>query len=41
MGIVAVEDVLFPGINVRVAAVRVTAERIAVEASSCGGVGDG
>lgn len=33
----AIEDVLFPGIDVRVTAVHVTAERVAVEASSCGG----
>ncbi|WP_399181458.1 transposase family protein [Streptomyces sp. TLI_185] len=36
MGVVAVEDVLFPGIDVRVTAVHVTVERVAVEATSCG-----
>ncbi|WP_327358066.1 ISL3 family transposase [Streptomyces sp. NBC_01304] len=36
MGAVAIEDVLFPGIDVRVTAVHVSAERVAVEASSCG-----
>ena len=35
MGAVAIEDVLFPGIDVRVTAVHVTVERVAVEASSC------
>ncbi len=36
MGAVAIEDVLFPGIDMRVTAVYVTEERVAVEASSCG-----
>lgn len=39
MGDVAVEDVL-PGIHVRVTAVHVTAEKIVVEAASCGPGGD-
>jgi hypothetical protein len=48
MRAVGIEDVLFPGIDVRVTAVRVTAEQVAVEASSfgrppscpdCGGAG--
>ncbi|MFD7002265.1 transposase family protein [Streptomyces mirabilis] len=36
MGAVAIEDVLFPRIDVRVTAMHVTEERVAVEASSCG-----
>jgi hypothetical protein len=33
---VGIEDVLFPEIDVRVTAARVTAESVAVEASPCG-----
>lgn len=36
MGAVGVEDVLFPGIDVRVTAVHVAAEGVVVEASACG-----
>uniref|UniRef100_A0AAU3HNU4 ISL3 family transposase n=1 Tax=Streptomyces sp. NBC_01393 TaxID=2903851 RepID=A0AAU3HNU4_9ACTN len=37
MGAVGVEDVLLPGIDVHVTAVRVAAEGVVVEASACGG----
>lgn len=36
MGAVRIEDVLFPGIDVRVTAVRAAAEGLVVEASACG-----
>lgn len=36
MWVVAIEDVLFPGIDVRVTAVHATADAVAVEAGACG-----
>ncbi|MEV8038947.1 transposase family protein [Streptomyces sp. NPDC086182] len=36
MGFVAIEDVLFPWIDVRVTAVHTAAERVVVEAAACG-----
>jgi transposase len=36
MGVVAIEDVLFPGIDVRVMAVHAAAQGVMVEATACG-----